>query len=357
MKLARLTNTPSALIDFYQEGLEALGAVCERTWHDRLHLVAEGPAARLWDPQGALLEREIHFVAPEDTGPRQADREVFPGCPLTFKLAEELRPHPLTLERGVVQPFEASKPPALDVAEKLWLAQMPGTSRWKLASALVADWHFSLLALARCEIQAIDQHWTLHRVAVSLPDGQGDDSLAAGLDFLEFASNPEAIPWPEQELGLWQGWLKRAFEQEVGPDLGEIRARQQKYLARELERIDSYFEHYESELAERHRRSRAEGSRIKAEERLAAAKSEHARRRQDQIHRHEIRVVAHVDTLLLLAEPAWRATVSIGQKGESRTVSALFVPRSRRWIVAEDPKGDFETGPGTDKLSPGESRA
>jgi hypothetical protein len=337
MKLARLANTPSALIDFYQEGLEALGAICERTWHDRLHLVAEGAAARPWDPQGALLETEIYFVPPDDAAPRQADQEVFPGCPLTFKLAEELRPRPLSLERGVVQPFEPPKPPAPDVLEKLWLAQMPGSSRWRLVGAPAADWHFSLVVLARCEIQAIDQHWTLHRVAMSLSDGRRDESLATSLDFLDFARSPDEIRWPSLDFESWQPWLKQAFEQELESDLLEIRARQQEYLRRELERVDSYFEHYESELMERHRRSRAEGARMKAEERLTAAKGEHARRRQDQIHRHEIRVMAHFDTLLLLAEPAWRATVSLLQRGESKTLSALFVPRARRWIAEDRP--------------------
>ena len=334
MKLARLPNNPSTLADFFQEGLEAVGAVCERTWHDRLHLIAEGGAARLWNADGSLIEAEIHFIPPEDTSPRQADKEVFPGCPLTFRLAEALRPRPLSLERAIFQPFDAGKAPAPEVGEKLWNAQIPGTSRWRLASNFVADWHFSVLALARCEIQAIDQHWTLHRVAVSFPDGQRDESLASQLDFAQLTAAPSTeIDWPRAEVGDWQNRLKAAFAQELATDLIEIRQRQQKYLRRELERIDSYFESYEKELAERHHRSHSEATKIKADERLAAAKGEHSRRRQDQIQRHEIRVMVHLDALLLLAEPAWRASVSFLQKNQSMQMSALFVPRSRRWIA------------------------
>ena len=40
MKLSRLSPEPAALVDFYQEALDHLGAVCERTWFDRLQLVA-----------------------------------------------------------------------------------------------------------------------------------------------------------------------------------------------------------------------------------------------------------------------------------------------------------------------------
>jgi hypothetical protein len=336
MKLARVSNTPAALADFFQEGLEALGAVCERTWHDRLQLVAEGPAARLWNAEGALLEREIHFIAPEETGARKADEEVFPGCPLTFRLAEELRPRPLPLERAVLQTSDPNKPPAPDVAEKLWHAQMPGTSRWRIEGAPAADWHFSLLGLARCEIQAIDQHWSLHRVAVSLTDGHVDPSLASGLDFMTAASTDAPIQWPALAADRWQDALTRALRDELQADLTEIRERQQRYLGRELERIDQYFDHYQKELIQRSHRTQAEGARVKAEERLAAAKAEHERRRQDQIHRHEIRVITHLDALIMLAEPAWRARVSCTERGESRTRSALLIPRARRWSLSGD---------------------
>ena len=287
----------------------------------------------LWHPDGKLLETEIHFVAPDDTAPREADTEVFPGCPLTFRLTEGLRPNPLPLERGRVLPAEPLKAPALDVAEKLWHAQVPGCSRWKLESTLLASWHYSIVALGRCEIQAIDQHWSLHRVAISLPDGQADESLASSLDFLQLSPSAGTLPWPTGDLSHWRDLLQRAFEREVETDLSQVRERQQKYLKRELERIDAYFASYENEISERQRRAHSDGTRLKAEERLAAAKDEHARRRQDQIHRHEIRVVTHLEALLQLAEPAWHTKVSFLQKGEPRMLDVEFVPRSRRWIV------------------------
>src|SRR5512135_931580 len=99
MKLDRLAYDPSALVNFYEEGLAALGGLCERTWHDRLEVVAEGSAAKLWSPDGSLHEIELAFAPADATAARDAGREVFPGCPLTFHLAETLRPAPLPLER------------------------------------------------------------------------------------------------------------------------------------------------------------------------------------------------------------------------------------------------------------------
>ncbi|MEK7675345.1 MAG: hypothetical protein AAB676_05880 [Verrucomicrobiota bacterium] len=334
MKLARLPHDPAALIDFFQESLEHLGAIGERTWHDRLQVVAEGAAAKLWNADGALLETELSFPAPGDTAPRQAGKEVFPGCPLTFHLAEMLRPSPVPLQRACLQPFETPKPPAPTVAEKLWLLQMPGTLRWQQESAFVAAWHFSLLLLVRCEIQAIDQHWSLHRLALSLQDGQREDSLAASLDFSQAASEPTAeIPWPACDLALWQTWFKAALAEELAADLAAIRHRQETYLRRELDRVDTYFEHYEQELAARQARASKENAKIKLEERLAAARSEHQRRRHDQVQRHEIRVIPHLDALLVAAEPAWKARVRVMQRSGSAVREARFVPRMRRWFV------------------------
>ena len=66
---------------------------------------------------------------------------------------------------------------------------------------------------------------------------------------------------------------------------------------------------------------------------LASAESEHARRRADQVARHEIRVQPHTDALLLVAEKAWSAQVLVQRAHREQKVEALFVPRSRRWVL------------------------
>ena len=57
-------------MDFFEEGLLSLGAVCERSWHDRLEILAEGDAARLWRKDGELFSGELSFrdAASVDTG-------------------------------------------------------------------------------------------------------------------------------------------------------------------------------------------------------------------------------------------------------------------------------------------------
>ncbi|MCX6929660.1 MAG: hypothetical protein NT154_41565, partial [Verrucomicrobia bacterium] len=189
MKLDRLAYEPGALVNFYEEGFGALGALCERTWHDRLDVVAEGDAAKLWNTDGTLHEIELAFAPADATTARDAVREVFPGCPLTFRLAETLRPSPVPLERVALAGEPRGHAPDPAVADKLWRVQFPDTTQWRLAQPFKSDLHFSLVALARCEIQAIDQHWSLHRLAISLPDGEPDASLAREVSFAQ--ADPE----------------------------------------------------------------------------------------------------------------------------------------------------------------------
>jgi len=332
MKLNRATHNPGELLEFYEEGFSSLGALCERTWHDRLEVIAEGRAASFWNAQGALHEVELHFTPADTTSAHDAAREVFPGCPLTFGLAEALRPAPLALERFVLTDEAASRPPQAAVAEKLWRSQFAETTRWQLAEPFKEDLHFSLVVVARCEIQAMDQHWSLHRLAMSLPGGDADETLAQNIGFHQQTAelSPEIV-WPRPDPARWRELLQVVFENEVAAELARVRVRQENSLRRELERVDDYFANYENELIARAKRSSNENSKTKTADRLAAAKAEHARRRADQLTRHEIRVYPHVDGLLMVAEKAWRARLRVDLARQPQTIDALFIPRSRRW--------------------------
>jgi hypothetical protein len=333
MKLERLPYEPGALLSFYEDSFATLGALCERTWHDRLDIVAEGAAARLWNAEGSLHEIELAFAPADATTARDATREVFPGCPLTFQLAEAIRPLPVPLERLILASKEQSRPPDLAVAEKLWRAQFASTNRWRLSTPFKAGYHFSLLALVRCEIQAIDQHWSLRRLAIALPSGEPDESLAQEISFAQVdAGSAVPPPWPSPDPAQWKVLLRGVIEADLATELAAIHERQASYLRRELDRIDEYFEHYAAELTDRAGRSGSKSAKVKTSERLAAARAEHARRRSDQVARHEIRVNPHLDALLLVAESAWHATVQFEAAHQAQTIESTFVPRARKWF-------------------------
>jgi len=333
MKIPRLDYDPTSALSFYEESLTALGAICERIWHDRLEVLAEDRAAKLWKEDGTLHQQDLLFASADITGARDAQREVFPGCPLTFRLFEALRPAPMVLEKVVLSPTAHRHSPDPTVLEKLWRSQYPASRRWRLVVDVKPGFHFSLAAVLRCEIQAIDQHWSLHRIAIALPGGEADELLAREIPLLEIAGEgePEEVEWPRVEPSQWWPLLRNNAELEMGPDVDAMRSRQEQYLRRELERLDDYFAHYEQELAERSSRG-GTTSTVKGAERLAAARAEHDRRRLDQVARHEICVRPHIDALLLVAEPCWQAELEVEEQRAPQAVSARFVPRARRWF-------------------------
>jgi hypothetical protein len=335
MKLERFSYAPESVLSFYEEGFSAMGAICERTWHDRLQILAEGRAARLWNSDGSLHEIELTFAPADVKEARDAAREVFPGCPLTFKLFETLRPAPLSLEKTLIASLGPGAVPDPVVAERLWRTQHPHTRSWRMVEPFRRDLHFSLFALVRCEIQAIDQHWSLHRLAVSLPGGERDDALARDFSLAQSESVDQQIAWPAADPTSWHRFLLAALDADLEPDLKAITHRQESYLRRELDRIDDYFAHYENELGARGKRTASESVKMKTAERLAAACAEHARRRADQVARHEIRVHPHFDSLLLLGELAWRSRVKVEIDHQGQERDALFVPRLRRWLKTE----------------------
>lgn len=332
MKLQRANLTPAEGIEIYEEALASLGALCERTWHDRLNVLAEGAAARLWNVDGGLHEVELQFVPREATEARDAERQIFAGCPLSFKLSEAVRSGPLTLERVYCDDGSPLRAPDPAVAEKHWRAMHPEIKFWRMATPMTVDHHFGLVAIIRCEIQAIDQRWSVHRVALSLTDGKKDSDLAEKIAFQIASQPPSNLLWPSTQAAHAATWLHAVIQHEMAGELAEVRERQEKSLRRELERIDNYFVLYERDLSARAQRSRAESTKAKLDQRLSAAKTERTRRRMDQILRHEIRVIPHIDALLLTAEKAWRGRIQLDAGGREAE-SALYVPRSRQWRI------------------------
>lgn len=336
MQLPRFSYDLGALADFFAEGLGAFGAVVERPWHDRLEVIAEGRAAQLWKPGGEWHETGLRLLPSEAAEQRDAAVDLFPGCPLTFRLAELLIGPPRVLDRVALQAEPgARRPPVREVLERLWRQQFPDTSRWRPITEPAAGHHFSLVALVRCEIQAIDQHWSAHRIALALGSGEVDPHLAESLVLAQVMSEPDlGEPWPPVDLAFAAQRLRSAVEADLTEALRQVRRRQERHLGRELERIDQYFADYQQELTQR--RARGPEAAARQEQRLAAARAERQRRRDDQVARHAVHVLPRLDALMLVAEPAWRMSVECGQGAARETGerNTTFVPRHRRWYVA-----------------------
>ena len=86
MKFSRLTHDPAALIELFEQGLTALGAVYERPWHDRLQLIAEGASAKLWNSDGTFIETELIFRPPTPPARARPTKRYSRGARSLFDL-------------------------------------------------------------------------------------------------------------------------------------------------------------------------------------------------------------------------------------------------------------------------------
>jgi hypothetical protein len=330
MKFSRIQPRGEQLMQFCEETLQGLGAICERPWHDRLEVLAEGDTAQLLQNDTGLFSGELYFREAGLQVPASSGIEVFPGCPLTFRLVEALWRCQIPYSKVCLSAGSDVKAPSNEVAAKLWQAQFGSNAGWR-ASLFVPAWSFSVLASVRCEVQAIDQTWSYHRLAFTLPGGEQDSSLEFALEQM-IRLEQTGLDWPELEPAALSGWIGPAIEIELTAELNRIKERQRLYLRRELTRIDDYFENYSRELRDRMSHQRKDEARQRYADRLEATRVEHNRRRTDQIERHMITVVPHVDALLTVAEPAFRSNVTWRLGRQECTATSLFVPRTRRWI-------------------------
>jgi hypothetical protein len=331
MKFPKVPAGREHLIEFFEEGLHSLGAICERSWHDRLEVLAEGDAARLWREDGELFSGEVYFRDTSSPDAANAPTEVFPGCSLTFRLVEALWRRYLGHSRVCLSPDISTKAPSHEVADKLWQAQFGPHAGWR-TTPFLRTWIFSAVAAVRCEVQASEQSWSSHRFAFTLPNGERDNSLEFTLEQL-IQVEPAETEWPSLNSNAMADWVGGALHSELALELSRIKERQQRFLRRELHRVDEYFENYARELRERMDRQHKEEAMKRYADRLEATLLEHNRRRTDQIERHTIRVVPHVDALLTVAEPAFGTQVFWQHGRDERIAFALFVPRTRRWYL------------------------
>jgi hypothetical protein len=329
MKFSRIQPRSGQLMQFCEEALPALGAVCERPWHDRLEVLAEGETARLLQNDTDFFSGELSFRDAGLPASTNTGTEVFPGCPLIFRLVEALWRRQIPYSRVCLSTGSSVKAPTNDVAEKLWQAQFGSSAGWRVGP-FVPAWSFSVLTAVRCEVQASDQNWSYHRLGFMLPGGEQDSSLEFALEQM-VRLEQTALDWPVLEPVALSQWIGQAIAIELAAELTKIKERQRLYLRRELTRIDDYFENYSRELRDRMDHQKKDEAKRRYADRLETTRMEHNRRRIDQIERHTIIVVPHVDALLTVAEPAFRTNVTWRTGREECSTPALFVPRIRRW--------------------------
>lgn len=177
----------------------------------------------------------------------------------------------------------------------------------------------------RTSYETDEKEERLYAVAVNLTTRAPYDALVQERHnlFLDEAPAYGELPKPPapglQEL---RGPLETALRRAMAPDLATLRARQGKFLDRELGRLEQYYGTLEAELDERERRPAPQGRAANLAERRRAVALDRAKKARDAVDKHRLRVSAEVFAVLLVHQPWLRAVFRLESRRE--TVERAF---------------------------------
>lgn len=177
----------------------------------------------------------------------------------------------------------------------------------------------------------------LYPVAVNLTTRLPDDSL---LDewprlFLDEAPAYGELPGaPAPGLADLQPAVETALLRRMAADIDGARRTQEKFLTRELRRLDEYYGALEAELAERERRPLAEGQAARLSERRRALALDRAKKTRDAAEKHRLRVEVKAVALLLIHQPCLRVTMRLESRRESLDCAFFWNPALKAFAPA-----------------------
>lgn len=111
--------------------------------------------------------------------------------------------------------------------------------------------------------------------------------------------------------------IETALQRRMAADIDAARRTQEKFLSRELRRLDDYYGALEAELAGRERRPLTEGQAGRLAGRRRALALDRAAKARDAVEKHRLRVEVKAVALLLVHQPWIRVTMSLDNRGEA----------------------------------------
>ena len=160
----------------------------------------------------------------------------------------------------------------------------------------------------------------LYPVAINLTTGTAYDALVTEWPRLFFDEAPGYGELPNTEvprLAALKAAIEAALRLRMAPDIDAARQTQEKFLNRELRRLEDYYGALEAELAERERRPLSEGQTARLAERGRALALDRAKKTRDAVEKHRLRIEAKAAALLLIHQPWLRATMRLESRLET----------------------------------------
>lgn len=160
----------------------------------------------------------------------------------------------------------------------------------------------------------------LYPVAINLTTGISYDNLINDWPriFLDEAASYNGLPTAQAaELEGLKIAIERALQARIAPDIDAARRTQEKFLARELRRLEDYYAALDAELAERERRPSTEALAARLLERRRALGLDRAKKTRDAVEKHRLRIETKAVAVLLIHQPWLRVAMRLENRRET----------------------------------------
>lgn len=160
----------------------------------------------------------------------------------------------------------------------------------------------------------------LYPVAINLTTRTAYDALVDERSRLHLDNAPaygEIAAAAAPALDGLSSAIEATLRSRMTPDVDAARQTQERFLTRELRRLDDYYGALEAELTERERRPLPEGQSARLAERRRALALDRAKKTRDGVEKHRLRIEAKVVALLLIHQPWLRVTMRLESRREA----------------------------------------
>ncbi len=177
----------------------------------------------------------------------------------------------------------------------------------------------------------------LYPVAVNLTTRIPYDHLINEWPRLFFDEAPayDGLPAaPVPDLDGLKPAIGAALRSRLAPDIDSMRQTQEKFLGRELRRLDDYYGALEAELSGRERRPLMPEQAARLAERRRALGLDRAKKTRDSVEKHRLRVELRAVALLLVHQPWLRVTMRLDSRREALDRDFFWNPALKSFAPA-----------------------
>lgn len=303
----------SSLIHFFSSGVQELGGLVETVGHEDYEFILPNSLKAKTDNGYLRLNMGSHPLTV--------------NSPLIETLCEVLS-EKVCVARAFLNPQRIQ---GGDLQEKWTRRFHLAHGRPTLVHSVVEETAHALIHVKAAFVsESKEEH--LYQVALNLTTGTAQPHVATSADSLfldpvpRYGDIPKFCPLP---FDVWAPALETAFASVSEADVEKFKQRQERFVARDLTRIEDYFSQMATELIRQQSRlDSAASPHVKAalQSRRAALDLEYRKKREDIREKHRLVVEPRVYAVLLVFQPWIKCLFQLSSRDNSREATFFWDP-------------------------------